>query len=261
MENYMEENLYAGFWKRVGAYFIDAVILFIILAVFFFFWGFFGFPTGPKENFESLVLLISLILFWAYFAKMESSHLQASLGKMALGIVVTDMSGKQISFGRASCRYLAKAIPFFIFTILFPSSYFALYNKKKDPNYLIFSVIISFMVLIIINLMPAFTRKKQGLHDIIAGSLVLNKISSVAKNELIYEIHNSLNNSKEKSYSFNEEKGEGLKITDHNRLIVAGVVFIVTLIIGIGLLTLYDTKEENSTKITSKDSVGVNPVS
>ena len=45
-----------------------------------------------------------------YFAIMESSSRQATLGKMVLGIVVTDMDGKRISFGRALGRNLGKIV-------------------------------------------------------------------------------------------------------------------------------------------------------
>jgi len=74
---------------------------------------------------------------------MESSSRQATLGKMALGIVVTDMDGKRISFGRAVGRNLGK--------------------------------IISQIILLIGYFMIAFTQKKQGLHDIIANCLVVVK--------------------------------------------------------------------------------------
>jgi len=74
---------------------------------------------------------------------MESSELQATLGKMALGICVTDKYGNRISFGRATGRHFAK--------------------------------IISSLTLGIGYLAAAFTEKKQALHDIIAGCLVLKR--------------------------------------------------------------------------------------
>ena len=74
---------------------------------------------------------------------MESSSKQATLGKMVLGIVVTDAGGNRISFGRALGRNLAK--------------------------------IISDIILFIGHFMVAFTEKKQGLHDLIAGTLVVVK--------------------------------------------------------------------------------------
>jgi uncharacterized RDD family membrane protein YckC len=74
---------------------------------------------------------------------MESSSKRATLGKMALGIIVTDLEGKRISFGRATGRF--------------------------------FSKILSGIIIYIGFIMVAFTDKKQGLHDMIAGTLVIAK--------------------------------------------------------------------------------------
>jgi hypothetical protein len=73
---------------------------------------------------------------------MESSTKQGTLGKMALGIKVTDLNGNRIDFSKASGRYFGK--------------------------------IISSIILCIGYIMVAFTQKKQGLHDIMAGCLVVN---------------------------------------------------------------------------------------
>jgi uncharacterized RDD family membrane protein YckC len=74
---------------------------------------------------------------------MESSSSQATIGKMLMGIKVTDMDGKRITFGRASGRFFGK--------------------------------VLSKLILYIGFIMAAFTEKKQGLHDILAETLVLNK--------------------------------------------------------------------------------------
>ena len=83
------------------------------------------------------------ILGWLYYALMEGSAKQATLGKMALGIVVTDTQGRRVSFTRATGRYFGK--------------------------------IISGIILYIGFIMIAFTEKKQGLHDIMADCLVVVK--------------------------------------------------------------------------------------
>ena len=82
-----------------------------------------------------------MVVSWLYFALLESSPKQATLGKMALGIKVTDLDGNRISFGRATGRFFAK--------------------------------IISGVILMIGYIMAAFTAKKQALHDIIASTLVI----------------------------------------------------------------------------------------
>ena len=90
-----------------------------------------------------LDLMVALVVQWLYFAVMESSAKQATLGKMAVGIRVTDLAGNRVSFLRASGRYFGK--------------------------------IISGMILCVGYLMAAFTARKQALHDMMAGCLVVRK--------------------------------------------------------------------------------------
>jgi uncharacterized RDD family membrane protein YckC len=75
---------------------------------------------------------------------MESSPYQGTLGKMALGLIVTDLQGRPLSFARASGRFFGKII-----TGMIPFG--------------------------IGYIMAGFTEKKQALHDMIAGCLVLRK--------------------------------------------------------------------------------------
>jgi uncharacterized RDD family membrane protein YckC len=91
--------------------------------------------------------LIYFVAAWLYHALMECSKNQGTLGKMALGLRVTDLDGRRINFGRATGRYFAK--------------------------------IISYMTLMIGFIMAAFTSKKQALHDFVGGTLVLSKQSTV----------------------------------------------------------------------------------
>ena len=87
---------------------------------------------------------VGIVLEWLYYALMETSKFQGTLGKMALGLIVTDLNGQPISFGRATGRNFGKII----------SRYFTLY--------------IGFM-------MAGWTQQKQALHDMMAGCLVLRK--------------------------------------------------------------------------------------
>lgn len=137
---------YAGFWKRVVAAILDGILLFgmscLLVAPVM------GFAIGVGMDptaLEGLANLISIVVAWLYSAGFESSRYQATPGKMALGIVVTDLEGYRIGFGRATGRH--------------------------------FAMILSALILLIGFLMVAFTERKQGLHDIIAGCLVVNKPS------------------------------------------------------------------------------------
>ena len=136
---------YAGFWKRVAAIFVDTIILMFGGAMIGFLFGFLMIGEGINdlEELEGIGNILGLILGWIYFAAMESSPTQGTLGKMALGIKVTDMEGDRVEFGRATGRHFGK--------------------------------IISTIILLIGYIMIAFTQKKQGLHDIMAGCLVVNK--------------------------------------------------------------------------------------
>jgi uncharacterized RDD family membrane protein YckC len=159
-------SVYAGFWKRLAAAIIDWVLLSIIgLFLFLPFLGvvFAGVGIsasdfeyyGQTHDEQSMgVALFGIVAWffgfvaltiasWLYYALMESSSKRATLGKMAIGIEVTDMDGERISFGRATGRFFAKFL--------------------------------SGLILYIGYIMAAFTQQKQALHDILAACLVVNK--------------------------------------------------------------------------------------
>jgi uncharacterized RDD family membrane protein YckC len=98
-------------------------------------WTFFGVNL--------LSTFLTTVIGWIYFWFFESSSHQATPGKMALGIIVTDLNGSRISLGRAAARDLSK--------------------------------ILSALTLGIGFLMIGFTDEKRGLHDYIAGTLVVKK--------------------------------------------------------------------------------------
>ena len=146
---------YAGFWNRVAAAIVDFIITAVgsglILGPVFVFIVFSGAGRpGDADGMQTLLpviqgvsQLVSLVGGWLYFALMESSRFQGTLGKMAVQIKVTDMEGNRLTFGRATGRHFGK--------------------------------IVSGMILLIGYIMVAFTEKKQGLHDIMAGCLVVRK--------------------------------------------------------------------------------------
>ena len=144
---------YAGFWRRFGAYIIDGIILYVLSL---------GISAVTRLGINApdsaaaidmytyfvsadflLYFGINTIANMLYWGLFESSPMQATPGKMVLGIKVTDMGGNRVSFGRAVGRYFGK--------------------------------ILSGMILGIGYLMIAFTEKKQGLHDIMAGTLIVKK--------------------------------------------------------------------------------------
>ncbi len=131
----------AGFWLRFCAAFLDSIITGVAGSIVGAIFGFIAGSAGMAMGWiEAGGYLIGTVLGWFYAAFMESSPLQASVGKMAVGIKVTDMQGQRISFARATGRHFAK----WISTIILFIGYF----------------------------MMLFTDKKQTLHDMISGCLV-----------------------------------------------------------------------------------------
>ena len=146
---------YAGFWLRFCAAFLDGLIIgavnFMVgfaIGILFFAVAAGGGGQGPGAQaalggLQLVANLVGIVIQWLYFALMESSSNQATLGKMAVGIKVTDMDGRRLSFGRATGRYFAK--------------------------------IISAFTCLVGYIMAGFTEKKQALHDMIASCLVVRK--------------------------------------------------------------------------------------
>lgn len=153
--------VYAGFWWRFLAHIIDDIIISFVSWIFILpILGIYGISLYSlkeagidPEDAELIALpligaatsigLLSTILQWLYFALMEASKYQGTIGKMALKIKVTDVEGNRISFARATGRYFGK--------------------------------IISAMILMIGYIMAGFTEKKQALHDILAGCYVIKE--------------------------------------------------------------------------------------
>jgi len=121
---------YAGFWIRVVASIIDWLIISAVT-------GLFALLT------LGVGVVFGFLMPWLYEALLTSSEKQATVGKMAFGLVVTDVEGHRISFARATGRHFAKYISGFILFIGF--------------------------------IMVAFTEKKQGLHDMIASTVVVKQ--------------------------------------------------------------------------------------
>jgi len=140
---------YAGFWARGLAWFIDSLVLSIIgtaiqlisaplLSAL-------GGNLAGTSSAATLAFVVPLgtltLCHWLYFAVQESSAAQATLGKRAVGIRVTDLDGRRISFWLATVRYFAKFI--------------------------------SALILFLGYMMAAFTAHHQALHDMMVGTLVV----------------------------------------------------------------------------------------
>ena len=152
---------YAGFWLRFLAYVIDSAVMTLGIAVvlipLLFLTGLGALLSRirPEEDWGDagfvlifglffLAATVSLVVTWLYHALMECSEWQATVGKRVLGLVVADLAGQRISFARATGRHFGK-------------------------------VITNMVPLAIGYIMAGFTERRQALHDMLAGCLVLRR--------------------------------------------------------------------------------------
>lgn len=159
--------MHAGFWKRLGAYVIDSFIIgtassiigtiisFILIPLSIIPVGLAMAIDGEDPGAVSaLLVFFSMMLpflaaiplslgVWLYYALMESSKVQGTVGKMALGIVVVDEGMNPLTFGQASVRYWSR--------------------------------LVTVATLGVGHIMAGFTQHKQALHDMIARTYVVNK--------------------------------------------------------------------------------------
>ncbi len=148
----------AGFWRRYGANLLDVLVIYILCVMIFVVFMIIDLlivaltQSGRSSDvFGSVVGMAVMCFGYAvcglvallYFAWFESSRFQGTPGKLAVGMIVVDLEGNRISFGKAIIRTLSK--------------------------------ILSALIMYVGFIMIGFTEKRQGLHDMIAGTTVVMK--------------------------------------------------------------------------------------
>ncbi len=140
---------YARFRQRVAAFTIDLALVAAVTAVGAVLMGinpmaapWMGGDDADHVGFQVLDAVFFFVA-WSYFAIMESNRTQGTLGKLALGIKVTDLDGRKISFDKATGRFFGR--------------------------------IVSTLILLAGYIMAAFTERRQALHDRMAGTLVVTR--------------------------------------------------------------------------------------
>lgn len=155
---------YAGLWLRFAAFFVDFCIFLAIGAMIGAIVGaLFASAEKPESGGLTVIVLICLVsipIVWLYNALFLSSKMQGTPGKMLLGIKVTDLAGNRISFGRATGRYLLEYGWSYLLSLFI--------DFKGHPAYALIILLAYYLVLV-------FNEKKQCLHDMIAGCLVIKR--------------------------------------------------------------------------------------
>ena len=140
----IDMNVCAGLWLRFCAYVVDAALCFVIILAVTLTIGTLGELSSSTEAIiEILTRLWIVVLTWFYFAVMESSTRQGSIGKQLLRIRVTDVNAQRISLTRATVRHFAKGVSWWTLGLGF--------------------------------IIAGITKRKQALHDLLAGTVVLTK--------------------------------------------------------------------------------------
>lgn len=147
--------MHAGLWKRLFASILDYFIIYVLAMTLAFLKIMFDMLVGMGKTlilldsrafeiiYASVRLAAGISVPWLYYAILESSKLQGTFGKKALGIIVVDQNYERVSFGRATGRFWSR--------------------------------ILSFLTIYVGYIMTAFTKKKQALHDIIVKTYVVDK--------------------------------------------------------------------------------------
>ncbi|HUD41193.1 MAG TPA: RDD family protein [Dokdonella sp.] len=140
-------TIHGGFWRRTAAYLMDGFIIGVVnwVITMILMVAMVGSLAAGSVNaaFGTVALqaLVGIVLSWLYFALQESSATQATLGKRAMGLKVTDDYARRIGFGRATGRFFGKILSSVIFNIGF--------------------------------MLAGWTGRRQALHDMICGTVVV----------------------------------------------------------------------------------------
>jgi len=139
--------VYADYLSRVGAYILDVIFLTLLglipgVALGFILVAALGPETGAAVA-QPVGNLLGVVIGVCYYVGLETSEKQGTWGKQIVGIMVTDQNGRRLTVGRAVGRYFAHILTACTFGIGL--------------------------------LMPLFTEKRQTLHDMIAGCIVVNR--------------------------------------------------------------------------------------
>lgn len=146
----IEPSIYANYGMRFLAALIDFAIIFILTSVI---WAIFDLPIPPNAKGPYLGVWyvfqnpFGIISNWLYFSIMECSKTQGTIGKLVVNIKVADLNGERIKFGKATGRHFGK--------------------------------LLNSLTLFFGWLMPLWNNKNQGLHDLLAKTVVLKKERSI----------------------------------------------------------------------------------
>jgi uncharacterized RDD family membrane protein YckC len=153
---------YGGFWIRVVAYIIDIIVLIVPLGAVYFL------LPAPMENgipigMNPMGAVANTLIVAAYVTLLDSSAKQGTLGKMVLGLKVTTLAGERLNFVQA----LYRAWPYYIGAAGSAIGAFIGMGPILSG--------VAGLVALAACISVAFTARKQGIHDMMAGTVIVKK--------------------------------------------------------------------------------------
>lgn len=154
----LHELEYASFWHRLIAAAIDGLVIML--------WSMLLAPLLAillRVPPPSLIWLLAAILVWCYYPVLESAPTQGTVGKIALGLAVTDLNGNRISFQRAFVRHAYRLLSALVLPLLL-----FLMRIVRRPD-LVLAVLCTTPLLVVL-----FTQRRQTLHDWMTSCVVVH---------------------------------------------------------------------------------------
>jgi uncharacterized RDD family membrane protein YckC len=143
----LQQVSYAGFWRRFFGLVIDVIVTYFPIATVR---VLLGLPASgsfdPLQPAAWWAALLEVVIDWLYAALLISSPWRATLGQAVMDLHVTDLNGNRISFLRATGRYVAQILDL---------------------------VTLGFGLL-----MQVFSPRRQALHDLVSGTVVVRSQAS-----------------------------------------------------------------------------------
>ncbi|MBV8659121.1 MAG: RDD family protein [Burkholderiales bacterium] len=144
---------YASFWERMAAAFLDSIVLVVLYLLIAALCAVVAGWSGHMLEGAIVANIVALIVGLAYFGPQESSGQRASLGKRALHLHVIDLDGRRVSLLRAVMRHLARYL--------------------------------SALPLLFGYLVQPFTERRQALHDMLSGTVVVRDLAGRSNNTAV----------------------------------------------------------------------------
>lgn len=165
------DNPESGFGFRLVAYLYDLIppiVMLIVVAIMLVIINY----ANISEDASYLIIIPAYMLFFvSYHVYFDSSWRQGTPGKQRLGLIITNKQGEKLPIEKCLIRYFIKFL--FINIYVIALLIVLIFRKNILFTYIIVEGYVYIIIFQLIDYLTIFiTKRRQALHDIIAGSLV-----------------------------------------------------------------------------------------